>query len=97
MAAYCYGVKHWVKIAAHIVGRTDVKCRERWSNVLNPGVSDRAWTNEVVLLHILYFKKTQEDKQLLKVADTLDRKWAAVAKTFQGRTDNQVCLIKTCV
>ena len=28
----------WSKISAHVTSRTDVQCRERWTNVLNPNL-----------------------------------------------------------
>jgi hypothetical protein len=37
----------WSKIAAHVATRTDVQCRERWTNVLDPARAAgkaRAWT-----------------------------------------------------
>jgi hypothetical protein len=37
----------WSKIAAHVATRTDVQCRERWMNVLDPARAAgkaRAWT-----------------------------------------------------
>lgn len=39
----------WSKIAAHVKTRTDVQCRERWTNVLDPNVAALAkltWTAE---------------------------------------------------
>lgn len=41
-----YGVGNWSKVAQHVPGRTDTKCRERYMNVLNPDVS-KPWTDEV--------------------------------------------------
>lgn len=29
--------RKWSKVAAHVAGRTDVQCRERFMNCLNPG------------------------------------------------------------
>jgi hypothetical protein len=34
-------------VQRHVPGRTDVQCRERWVNVLDPGVNCAPWTPEV--------------------------------------------------
>ena len=34
----------WTKISAHVATRTDVQCRERWTNVLDPALTDAEWT-----------------------------------------------------
>ncbi|KAJ2890958.1 hypothetical protein GGI21_005999, partial [Coemansia aciculifera] len=43
-AVRLYGVGQWTKIAKHVPGRTDVKCRERYMNVLTPDVNNTQWT-----------------------------------------------------
>ncbi len=42
-----YGAKQWIKIQAHVPGRTDMQCRERWVNILNPVLNNGPWTEEV--------------------------------------------------
>lgn len=37
---------NWVQIEKHVPGRTDVQCRERWVNVLDPKVAFTKWTPE---------------------------------------------------
>lgn len=39
----------WVKIQMHVPGRTDVQCRERWVNILDPSINAGPWTEEVAL------------------------------------------------
>ena len=41
-----YGNKKWSKIANHLPGRTDIQCRERWCNILDPSLEEVEWTNE---------------------------------------------------
>ncbi|OZJ03119.1 hypothetical protein BZG36_03880 [Bifiguratus adelaidae] len=66
-AVSVYGSGNWVKIAQHVLGRTDVQCRERWMNVLSPEINNGPWTPE-------------EDEILLKrVADFGEHSWSAVA------------------
>jgi len=34
----------WTKVAQMVPGRTDVQCRERWVNILNPDICHLPWT-----------------------------------------------------
>lgn len=36
----------WVEIREHVPGRTDVQCRERWMNILNPELNSGPWSEE---------------------------------------------------
>lgn len=67
----------WRKIQRHVPCRTDVQCRERWANVLNPELKVDPWTKE-------------EDAKLLA---SIQRhglgNWCLVAKDLAPRTDNQ--------
>ncbi|KAL6074235.1 Transcription factor MYB3R-1 [Balamuthia mandrillaris] len=77
LAVKAYGHKNWIKIQSHVPGRTDVQCRERWMNVLNPGVNNGPWTNE-------------EDEKLREaIAQHGLGKWSQVAQMMPMRTDNQ--------
>ncbi|KAJ2394809.1 hypothetical protein GGI05_001866 [Coemansia sp. RSA 2603] len=76
-AVRLYGVGQWTKIAKHVPGRTDVKCRERYMNVLTPDVNNTQWTAD-------------EDARLVAlVARVGVGKWSYVADMLGGRTDNQ--------
>jgi hypothetical protein len=67
----------WQVIAQHVPGRTDVKCRERWVNVLDPGVLRTAFSAD-------------EDEVLRRaVQEVGEGRWAAIAVLLPGRTDNQ--------
>lgn len=48
IAVNAYGSGNWTRIHKHIPGRTDVQCRERWVNVLNPELNAGPWTPEVI-------------------------------------------------
>ncbi|KAJ1823672.1 hypothetical protein LPJ73_009381, partial [Coemansia sp. RSA 2703] len=75
-AVRLYGVGQWTKIAKHVPGRTDVKCRERYMNVLTPDVNNTQWTAD-------------EDARLVAlVARVGVGKWSYVADMLGGRTDN---------
>ncbi|KAJ2351193.1 hypothetical protein GGF43_004101, partial [Coemansia sp. RSA 2618] len=76
-AVRLYGVGQWTKIAKHVPGRTDVKCRERYMNVLTPDVNNSQWTAD-------------EDDRLIAIVSRVGiGKWSYVADLLGGRTDNQ--------
>jgi len=67
----------WAKVAQHVPGRTDVQCRERWVNVLDPELKTDPWTPE-------------EDQKLLETVDRVGvGKWSKVSEFLPPRTDNQ--------
>ena len=70
-----YQKKKWSKIANHLLGRTDIQCRERWCNILDPSLEDVEWTNE-------------EDLKLLNLYRKHGNKWSLIAKHYGNRTDN---------
>ena len=70
-----YQKKKWSKIANHLLGRTDIQCRERWCNILDPTLEDVEWTNE-------------EDLKLLNLYRKHGNKWSLIAKNYGNRTDN---------
>ncbi|KAJ1730279.1 hypothetical protein LPJ61_003097 [Coemansia biformis] len=76
-AVRLYGVGQWTKIAKHVPGRTDVKCRERYMNVLTPDVNNSQWSAD-------------EDNRLIAIVNRVGiGKWSYVADLLGGRTDNQ--------
>ncbi|KAF0427349.1 putative myb transcription factor [Gigaspora margarita] len=76
-AVSIYGAGNWVKVQQYVLGRTDVQCRERWMNVLNPDIKKDSWTNE-------------EDAKLLELSRSIGvGKWAKISAFMDGRTDNQ--------
>ncbi|KAH3743678.1 myb transcription factor [Pelomyxa schiedti] len=77
IASHYYGPKRWAKIAHHVPNRSDVKCRERWKNVLDPSlILSSVWTPE-------------EDKMLLDLYHKYGEKWSLIASKIPCRTDNQ--------
>ena len=48
-AVKLYGTRSWFKVQQHVPGRTDVQCRERWINVLDPHLKQDPWSQEVDL------------------------------------------------
>ena len=77
-AVRTHGAKNWVKVQQHVPGRTDVQCRERWVNILNPDLNQGEWS-------------TEEDEKLKKLIEKHGLgKWSTVAAELYPRTDNQV-------
>jgi len=72
-----YGGKHWARIASMLPGRTGKQCRERWCNNLDPTLKKGAWTPE-------------EDMTILEMHAKLGTRWAEIAKSLPGRSDNSV-------
>jgi hypothetical protein len=72
-----HGGKNWFRVKSYVKGRTDVQCRERWMNVLNPALNTGPWAAE-------------EDLKLKGlVAKHGTSKWASVSAEMGSRTDNQ--------
>ncbi|KAL6010925.1 hypothetical protein ACLOJK_001368 [Asimina triloba] len=46
IAVMLFGQKTWKKIAQFVPGRTQVQCRERWVNTLDPSLNLEPWTEE---------------------------------------------------
>jgi hypothetical protein len=67
----------WIEIATRIRGRTARQCRDRWANYLCPQNKNAAWT-------------TAEDELLLSRFLEIGPHWSAIAKFFDGRSENNV-------
>lgn len=74
--------RKWSKVAKLVPGRTDVQCRERFVNVLDPSVKTYASFSQ------------EEDERLIQLVEehtavTGTVRWSAVAAELAGRTDKQ--------
>ncbi|KAF0977166.1 hypothetical protein FDP41_003819 [Naegleria fowleri] len=77
LAVHAYPPNNWVLVNRHTPGRTDVQCRERWCNILNPDLKVGPWTKE-------------EDESLKKAIKELGAgNWSKIAEVMYPRTDNQ--------
>jgi hypothetical protein len=70
--------KKWVAIATLVPGRTDIQCRQRWTQTLDPsnGKNKGRW-------------KPDEDTKLIEAVKKHAKNWVAVATLVPGRTDLQ--------
>jgi hypothetical protein len=72
----------WVPVAALVPGRTNIQCRSRWTNRLNPDNEKSAgkWTPE-------------EDTKLIEAVKKHGTGWTKIAALVHGRTNHQ-CRIR---
>ncbi|CEM21424.1 unnamed protein product [Vitrella brassicaformis CCMP3155] len=71
-----YGAKNWSMMGS-LINRTGKQCRERWMNHLDPHVKKGEWTEG-------------EDYHIFKMVMDHGNRWADIARTMPGRTDNSV-------
>lgn len=76
IAVKLFGAKNWNKIARFVPGRTQVQCRERWVNCLDPALNMNEWTPE-------------EDIKLKHAIEEHGYQWSKIAACVPPRTDNQ--------
>ncbi|GFP79916.1 transcription factor myb98 [Phtheirospermum japonicum] len=72
-----YGERKWSTIAQVVKGRIGKQCRERWHNHLRPDIKKDLWTEE-------------EDRILIETHVQVGNKWAEIAKSLPGRTENSI-------
>lgn len=76
IAVRLFGAKIWNKIARFVPGRTQVQCRERWVNCLDPSLNMNEWTEE-------------EDLKLKNAIAKHGYSWSKIAACIPPRTDSQ--------
>ncbi|VVA98075.1 unnamed protein product [Arabis nemorensis] len=76
VAVTLFGAKNWHKIEQFVPGRTQVQCRERWVNCLDPKINFGKWTKE-------------EDAKLREAIKENGYSWSKVASHMSCRTDSQ--------
>ncbi|KAI7857212.1 Homeodomain-like protein [Circinella umbellata] len=76
-AVEAYGVGNWNKVQRYVPGRTDMQCRERYMNVLDPRLNTSVFTSE-------------ETAKLVELIEKHGRRWSYLTQYFPGRTDNHL-------
>lgn len=70
---------HWTAVKKLVPGRTDVQCRERWVNVLDPRICHDPWT-------------PQEDAQLKRLVKEIGHgKWSIISQHLERRRTDYAC------
>eukprot|EP00301_Raphidiophrys_heterophryoidea_P020159 c4928_g1_i1.p1 GENE.c4928_g1_i1~~c4928_g1_i1.p1 ORF type:complete len:332 (-),score=63.20 c4928_g1_i1:233-1228(-) len=72
-----FGGKNWSSIADSLSGRTGKQCRERWRNHLDPSITKEPFSKD-------------EDILIVSMVQEMGTKWAKIAKSLPGRTDNAI-------
>jgi hypothetical protein len=72
-----HGPNKWTECSKNIRGRCGKQCRERWVNILNPGVKKGNWTQE-------------EQKLIFHNLKRFFTSWSLMAKELDGRTENSI-------
>ncbi|CAK8541237.1 unnamed protein product [Lathyrus sativus] len=72
-----FGLRKWSQIAKFINGRIGKQCRERWNNHLRPGIKKELWSQE-------------DYKKLIEAHKKVGNKWAEIAKSLPGLTENSI-------
>jgi hypothetical protein len=76
-AVSAHGTCDWSAVAACVPGRNARQCRERWTNYVNPDLTNEVWTDA-------------DDRLLLEKYRELGSKWYAIAGFFSGRGKNSI-------
>ena len=72
-----HGPNKWTECSKNIRGRCGKQCRERWVNILNPGVKKGNWTQD-------------EQKLIFHNLKRFFTSWSLMAKELDGRTENSI-------
>ncbi|KAK8836263.1 hypothetical protein M9Y10_039895 [Tritrichomonas musculus] len=72
-----YSTKDWEKIAEHLPPRTARQCRDRWTNYIDPNLSQEPWSHD-------------EDNVLLEMHEKYGNHWKKIGKYLPKRSKNNI-------
>lgn len=72
-----FTTKDWKLIASHLPPRTARQCRERWTNYINPELTQKPWTKE-------------EDKILIELHQEIGNHWKIMEEFLPQRSKNSI-------
>lgn len=72
-----HGPRKWTQCSRSINGRCGKQCRERWVNILSPGVKKGKWSQ-------------QEQAIIFEGLCTHVTAWSTIARMLPGRTENAI-------
>jgi hypothetical protein len=89
-AVQVYGLGNWSLVQKHIPGRTDMQCRERWVNVLDPDLDRSKLESEVC-----GFKEGSLASHIDTHIYLLQRKWRNYIKWSMSTGQSGLCWLNT--
>jgi hypothetical protein len=72
-----HGTSNWSVVASAVPGRNSRQCRERWTNYVNPELTQPEWTES-------------DDALLVEKFERFGPRWQIITGFFPGRAKNNV-------
>jgi hypothetical protein len=76
-SVHVHGTSNWLIVASAVPGRNARQCRERWTNYVNPDLTQMEWTE-------------RDNAILMESFERFGPKWHRITTFFPGRAKNNV-------